>query len=130
MGSRVSLVENTTQKKPVKSTQTKIKKWPKRGRMSRRERITIGMSQMTKKWPKNPMSQLENPEEGPQDLEEKSLCPIRQTQRTPKGRIRKKSEDTEGHLRKLEDICPISIRMPINPKFILSFITFLYFCHL
>merc|ERR1712029_729781 len=107
MGSRVSLVENTTQKKLVKPTQTKIKKWPKRGRMSRRERITIGMSQMTKKWPKNPMSQLENPEDAQRQNKEKS-------------------EDTEGHLRKLEDISPISIRMPINPKFILSFITFLY----
>merc|ERR1712029_200184 len=116
------------QKKLVKSTQTKIKKWPKRGRMSRRGRITIGMSQMTKRLPKNPMFQLENPEEGPQDLEEKKFM---SHQANPEDAQRqnkeKKSEDTEGHLRKLEDICPISIRIPINPKFILSFITFLYF---
>merc|ERR1712107_454037 len=108
----------------------KSKKWPKRGRMSRRERITIGMSQMTKRLPKNPMSQLENPEEGPQDLEEKKFMSHQANPEDAQRQIRKKSEDTEGHFRKLEDISPISIRMPINPKFILSFLTFLYFCHL
>merc|ERR1712029_677532 len=103
MGSRVSLVENTTKKKLVKSTHTKIKKWPKRGRMSRRERITIGMSQMTKKLPKNPMFQLENPEEGPQVLEEKKFM---SHQANPEDAQRHNNEknlrtlkDTKGNLR-------------------------------
>ena len=110
--SRVSLVESTTKKNLL----NRLKQKSKNGQKEKECQEGKGSPLVCPRWPKSCQKTLcpnwKTQGKAPRTWRKKSLCPIRQTQRTPKGRIRKKSEDTEGHLRKLEDISPISIRMP------------------